>query len=138
MSAAQPGPPVKHTGRNIAIIVVVLLFIVIALAVVPVPHSVSYNLTINNPGSATTTYYQYQSVCPTGATVSVSFSVQSGATVTFSVTDPSGSTVWSDDASSGSTTFTAQSCGSYGFGAYDWLAETVDVSIGVASTSPML
>ena len=108
------------------------------LTVVPIPHSVPYNFSITNPGSVSTTYYYTQSLCPAGVNASVSFTVVSGDTVTFSVVNPSGGTVWSDDASSGSTTFTIESCGAYQFGAYDWAAETVDVSVTVNSVSPIL
>jgi len=137
-SPTAPPPPVSHLGRNVGIVIVIILLIIIALAVVPVPHKVSHSLSISNPGSVTTTYYTSLSLCPTGASVSVTFTVVSGDTVTFSVVDPNGGTVWSDDSSSGSTTFTVQTCGTYQFGAFDWNPETVDVGVSVASTSPIL
>ncbi len=129
--------PIHHFGRNIGIVVVIILLIVIALAVVPIPHTVPYKFSISNPGSLST-YYRNQTLCPAGASVSVTFVVNSGDTVTFSVVNPNGGTVWSDDASLGGTSFTVQTCGTYSFGAYDWGPATVVVSLSVFSTSPIL
>ena len=130
---ARPAPPAPHTVRNVVIVVVLVVVVLALLAVVPVPRT--NTMTIDNPGSLST-YYQTESLSPTGAPASVSFTVESGNSVTFSVIDPNGYTVWSDDASSGSTTFTIQTAGVYEFGAYDWNPETVDVTVTV--TSPIL
>jgi hypothetical protein len=118
-------------------VVVIVLLLIVGLAVVAIPHSVPYSFSISDPGS-TATYYQSQSLCPVGATAAVSFTVESGPTVTFSVLDPNGNSVWSQDSSGGSTSFTVQTCGDYKFGTYDWVGETVDVSVTLSSTSPVL
>jgi zinc ribbon protein len=136
-----PPQPVGHVGRNVGIVIVIIIIIILivaVLALVPVPLKVSYSFSIDNPGSVSATYYTSKSLCPAGASASVTFTVVSGDTVTFSVLDPNGMTVWSDDSSSGSTTFTVQNCGTYQFGAYDWSPETVDISVSVASASPIL
>lgn len=138
-SGTQPSTPRSHAGRNaiIAIAILIVLLLVVLVAV-PLPHTTNSSFSISNPGSVSKTYTQSESLCPSGATASVSYTTADGKSVTFSIIDPSGGTVWSHDAASGSTSFTVQSCGSYQFGIYDWAGDTVNVNLSLSSDSPIL
>jgi uncharacterized membrane protein len=143
MSMGQAGPPptsprTQKIGVIVSLSVVILLIILLVLVTVPVSKTSSTNFSIADPGSLTQDYHRLAVLCPTGATASVSYASHDGRAVIFTIDDPFQSNIWQHNASSGSTTFTIQSCGGYSFDIYDTQAENVSVGISITTSSPIL
>lgn len=117
------GPPAPTSSSHRAIIAVLVLVIVVLLLLFVIPLPYPFSFAISNPGSAVSSTcidHTFQA----GAAVSFTWSSADGSSVTLSVVDPAGHTVYTDDASTGSGSFTAQGS-SYQICIYDWNAASV-------------
>ncbi len=96
------------------VIVVVVVAVLVVLFTVPVDHSTSFAYGSVVPGGGISFFNDTTSedLCPTGASVSISYS-SSVASLSVALVAPNGSTVWSQDTLNGSTSFTVSSCGTY-------------------------
>ncbi len=108
--------------------VVTILVLFLVFLFYPLPFSFS----IINPGSLSTSQCHARTF-DSGVGVAFHWSTGDGATVTFSVEDSSGNVFYSQNAASGSGSFTSNGH-SYDFCMYDWLADSVSVS----GTAPIL
>jgi len=141
MAQAGPSrPPLrsKHTRRNAVIVVALFLIGGLALVTVPIPRTSTTNFSITDPGSLSQDYHQLEVLSPVGATASVSFSSQDGGVVVFQLIDPFQTTLWSEKASSGSTSFTIQTAGGYEFSIYAPQPENVTVRLSITTSAPVL
>lgn len=120
--------PTHHESHVGVIVVVTILVLFLVFLFYPLPFSFS----IINPGSLSTSQCHARTF-DSGVGVSFHWSTGDGATVTFSVEDSSGNVFYSQNAASGSGSFTSNGH-SYDFCMYDWLADSVSVS----GTAPIL
>jgi hypothetical protein len=104
------------------IVVAVVVVVLIALALVPIPHSFSGSLssTLITPARQSLTF-------PDDSSVSFSWSTTNGGTVVFDLVNSAGTTVYSETASSGSYSFTADG-NAYLFESAAFTTETVQFS----------
>jgi hypothetical protein len=110
---SQPPPKRKLRIRLIVAVVVVAIIAGVAaiLFTVPVHHSLPFGF--SELGDAAQNSIISMSLCPVGATVSVSYSAV-GVT-TLNITSPTGTILWTHTGEQGNTTFSVPSCGTYTF-----------------------
>jgi hypothetical protein len=120
----------------IAIVAVLIVVLLVVLATVPVPQTSTFGFTMSSSGSQTGSYSQ--SLCPAGATASVSYSTGGGRVVTITIVDPSGTSIWSNHSTQGNTTFTVRTCGTYLFELSASSAGTATFTVSLAYSAPIL
>ena len=133
---AGPQSPKRRVIWIINAVVVLIVVLVVILATVPVPQTSSFGFTMSSSGSQTLNYSH--SLCPVGATASVSYSTGGGRVLTISVLDPSGTTVWDNRSTQGNTTFPVQTCGTYQFALSASNAGSASVSVTLSYSAPIL
>jgi len=114
----------------IVVVVLVVLVSIILLALFfspgspysPIPRPFSFTISSGGLLSGTAGY-----TFPSGAGVQFSWHTASGGTVTFSLVNSAGSTIYSQDAASGSDSFSANG-NTYTFESYSLFSESTDVS----------
>jgi hypothetical protein len=122
MNALPPQPPRTRDTRKrdrwiIAILATLLTALVIGLATVPVPKTTTFGFGVTAGGSVSMTfsYSSSQSLCPTGAKATVSYTSGTSRSLNFTIIAPNGTTFWNQMAARGSTTFAVPTCGTYVF-----------------------
>jgi hypothetical protein len=120
----------------IGIVAVLIVVLVVILATVPVPQTSSFGFTMSSSGSQTLDYSH--SLCPVGATASVSYSTDGGRVLTISVLEPNGTTIWNSHSTQGNTTFPVQTCGTYQFALSAVNAGSASVNVTLSYSAPIL
>jgi len=121
MDALPPEPPrTRDTRRRdrwiITIVATALIALLVILATVSVPQTSSFDFRSGTAGTGPVFFNDRtaESLCPSGATASVSYS-SSGLNLTISIVAPNGTAIWTEKSPDGSTTFAVPTCGTYQF-----------------------
>lgn len=137
-------PPPEAHGRSrvalyvgVGILVFLLLVGLIAAAAIPVDQTQSTSATITDPGSATTTYTD-DVVMSHGGYFDFSWATADSGTITFTVTSANGASLYSQGAASGTGSVAVNGGGTYIFGVYAWLPESVQFSGTLHYSAPLI
>lgn len=108
------------------------------VSIVPIGQTSSYSAKISNSGDLSSWHYAGYTTAHPG-TFRFSWYTLGGGTVTFSLVGPYGALLYSSTGSStGSANLSFPSGGTYQFGMYGTLAETVRVTGTLSYTAPLL
>lgn len=131
----------RHQVRLIiAIVIAAIVVTVIALATILITRTTSYTDSGYSSGGGSTPFNETNSLplCPAGAAVSGSFVAFGFTDVHFSVVAPNGTTIWRQATSPALATFSLPTCGTYQFTVAAQGGGTVDVSVTLQYTAPLL